>query len=83
MDKPLYSTEEPPLPMPMPVDIGPIDARRWRMGVGTDIHPGGLIVQTIDLAGEVQRRVLDTAEQQVRNALIALGWTPPSDTEQS
>ena len=26
---------------------------------------------------DVMRRVMDTQEQQIRDALIALGWTPP------
>lgn len=28
--------------------------------------------------GVMQKRVLDTMERQARDALIALGWTPPS-----
>ena len=27
---------------------------------------------------DVMRRVMDTQEQQIRDALIALGWTPPN-----
>ena len=27
---------------------------------------------------DVIRRVMDTQEQQIRDALITLGWTPPS-----
>lgn len=30
-----------------------------------------------DLRKDVVRRVLDTQDQQVRQALIELGWTPP------
>ncbi len=45
--------------------------------VGTTITDDRLITSTVDLAGAVHRRVLDTQEVQVRAALIALGWTPP------
>ena len=30
------------------------------------------------MRNDVTRRVIDTQEQQVRDALIALGWTPPN-----
>lgn len=33
---------------------------------------------TPDLREQVIRRVMDTQEQQIREALIALGWTPPN-----
>ena len=36
-----------------------------------------LIEQTIDIAGVVHRRVLHIGEEQIRQALIAMGWTPP------
>ena len=32
---------------------------------------------SIDFAGQVQRLVLDTAEQMTQERLISLGWTPP------
>jgi len=38
---------------------------------------GPIIHQTIDLAGSIIRRVMNTAEDQTKQALIALGWTPP------
>ena len=42
----------------------------------------GQIVQEVDFVTEgirdrVMRQVIDTREKQVRDALIALGWTPP------
>jgi hypothetical protein len=46
--------------------------------------PDGKIVQTVDciendtVVAQITRRVLDTQEQQVRDALIALGWAPPT-----
>lgn len=45
--------------------------------VTTDTTAEGLIEQSIDLAGTMQKRVMNTAESQIRNALIALGWIPP------
>lgn len=40
-----------------------------------------LIEQTIDLAGAVTRRVLNTSDHQIRKALIELGWTPPTEKD--
>jgi hypothetical protein len=37
-----------------------------------------LIEQTIDLRGDIHRTVMNTADQQIRQALIELGWTPPA-----
>lgn len=42
----------------------------------------GKIVQELysvehDIREQVMRRVMDTQEQHIRDALIALGWTPP------
>ena len=30
------------------------------------------------IRNDVMRRVMDTQEQQIRDALIQLGWTPPN-----
>lgn len=41
----------------------------------------GKIVQEvfeIDTRQQIMRRIIDTQEQQTRDALIALGWTPPN-----
>ncbi|MDC8446095.1 MAG: hypothetical protein LV471_09255 [Nitrosomonas sp.] len=43
----------------------------------------GQIVQELynvemDVRKIIDRRVLDTRNEQIRNALIALGWTPPN-----
>jgi len=51
--------------------------------VTTTPHPNGLIVQKVDFdhfgfVQETQRRMMDTMDAQVREALIALGWTPPT-----
>lgn len=50
--------------------------------VRTNVYPEGLIVtEVIDDIGtyreRIVRQVLNTKEQQVREALIKLGWTPP------
>lgn len=78
-DKSVSSTDQQPLPMRMPLDNGPIDYRRFADNVETKSFPSGIIEQTIDIAGSHTRRVMDTAEQHIRDALIALGWTPPPD----
>ena len=36
-----------------------------------------------DVRQTIMRQVMDTSEQQIRDALIALGWTPPSDSSLS
>jgi hypothetical protein len=48
-----------------------------KVTVETLFTDAGLIEQTIDIAGSIHRRVLNTQEEQIRQALIALGWTPP------
>lgn len=50
----------------------------YQMTIKTDVLPGGIIEQTIDIVGALQHRVLNTAEAQTREALIKLGWTPPA-----
>lgn len=80
-DRSASSTSEPSLPMRMPLDIGPMDYRRWSSDVKTSVFPSGIIEQTIDIAGSHTRRVMDTAEEHIREALIKLGWTPPADKE--
>ena len=53
--------------------------------VETTIEPGEQFITQITTAygsdgvrDEVMRRVLNTQDQQVRAALMALGWTPPA-----
>lgn len=43
------------------------------------IIAGDIIAQRVDIAGEIRGQFLDTADRQARDALIELGWTPPSD----
>ena len=50
--------------------------------VRTSVYPEGLIVtEVIDDIGtcheRLMRQVMDTKDQQIREALIKLGWTPP------
>lgn len=52
--------------------------------VVTTPHPDGTIEQSIysNIARrreEILRQVIFTQDQQVRDALIALGWTPPKE----
>lgn len=51
--------------------------------VTTKYTPDGIIVQELfslhdGISEPITRRVMDTQEQQTREALIALGWTPPT-----
>lgn len=56
--------------------------------VTTTPFADGRIVQVTDMYGQnaagervwetISRRVVDTQEAQTRDALIALGWTPPA-----
>lgn len=50
--------------------------------VRTSVYPGGWIVtEQVNDSGtlyeQVMRRVMNTQDQQIRDALIKLGWTPP------
>lgn len=36
-----------------------------------------VITQTLDFAGYKIRSVMDTREDHIRRALVAMGWTPP------
>lgn len=50
--------------------------------IKTTVTKDGKIIQQLDhiaydIHEQISRRVIDTQEQQVRDALIALGWTPP------
>ncbi len=51
--------------------------------VKTDIVDGHIIEQTIDqimdgIVNTTVKELIDTRDKQTRDALIALGWTPPS-----
>jgi hypothetical protein len=53
--------------------------------VETSFSEAGLIEQVIgdslatEHAGFIMKRVMDTAEADIREALIGLGWTPPGE----
>lgn len=52
--------------------------------IDTKIMPDGKIVQELsevmdDMKQTLLRSVMDTKEQQTREALIRLGWTPPQE----
>lgn len=54
--------------------------------VRTSVYPEGLIVtEVIDDIGthheRLMRQVMDTKDQQIREALIKLGWTPPGGAQ--
>jgi len=46
--------------------------------IGTTFNADtGEIFQETDMTGQIYRTVIATQEKQIRDALIALGWTPP------
>lgn len=48
--------------------------------ISTKVFYNGIVEQDIeDLRGRVAREVMDTKDQQIRKALISLGWTPPDE----
>jgi hypothetical protein len=48
--------------------------------VSTELAGAGRILQTtVDLAGELYQRWIDTQEAGVRAKLIELGWMPPEE----
>ena len=52
--------------------------------VKTKYSNDGLIEQETfqtGIMGAIMRQVMDTREQHIRQALIALGWTPPQPPE--
>ena len=54
------------------------------MKVETRVFPSGLIEQDTIFSDNgvrerLTRQIIDTQEQQVREALIVLGWTPPEE----
>ena len=49
--------------------------------INTFIEPDSVIVQeTTDLVGKIHRKVIETQDDQVRKALISLGWKPASES---
>lgn len=44
----------------------------------TFVDANGKIHQNLDVFGQCMRSILDTQEKEARDALIKLGWTPPS-----
>lgn len=43
----------------------------------TTSYGSDVIEQTLDIRGEIYRRVVNTQDAQIREALIKMGWTPP------
>lgn len=54
-----------------------LDTTGYKYGIDTNIIAPDIIEQRIDLGGGIIHRVLNTAEEQARQRLIELGWTPP------
>lgn len=52
---------------------------KYKVTVATNYFGDGDIeTKVTNLAGEVSRFVISTREEQTRQALIGLGWTPPA-----
>lgn len=55
-----------------------------KITITTTPFPDGRIEQEVhglDFSGLILRSVMDTKEQQIRDALIDLGWTPPKENQ--
>ena len=50
-----------------------------KMEIKTDVSKEGVILQSLfqNASTEMRRWVCDTREEDIKKALIALGWTPP------
>lgn len=53
---------------------------RDRCKIDVNLIDDRFINMRIDLAGSLATRVIDTQEKAIREALIALGWTPPPES---
>lgn len=53
---------------------------RFDYNIDTCFNEDGVITQQVrNHSQELWRLIINTKEAQIRDALIALGWTPPSD----
>jgi len=50
---------------------------QWKITPSIDVTNGIVFLDTEDWGGKITREVMRTKEAAVREALIALGWTPP------
>lgn len=42
-------------------------------------HDDVIVQETRDMVGRISKKIVETQDDQVRKALISLGWTPPSE----
>lgn len=56
----------------------PIELQDWSVIAEPNTLTGEIRVMT-RLMGKVREQIMDTTNQQIRNALIDLGWTPPDE----
>lgn len=48
--------------------------------ISTKAFPDGRIEQElVDIRGRIMRQVINTQEEQIKKALVGLGWTPPNE----
>lgn len=53
-----------------------------KYNVVTEPNPvTGEIKQITEIAGRIQEEIIQTKSEQIRNALIDLGWTPPPEKD--
>jgi hypothetical protein len=52
---------------------------KMQIGVKTyaDPNTGRIIQEVFNYENVIMKQVMETKEEQIRQALIALGWTPP------
>jgi len=51
---------------------------QWKITPSFDRATGIVALETEDWGGRITREVMNTKDQAIRKALIALGWTPPT-----
>lgn len=61
---------------PLHENFNPLDLNR--ITVETEVI-GETITQTTHILGAITRKVIQTQDDQIRAALISLGWTPPPE----
>jgi hypothetical protein len=49
--------------------------------ISTKAFQDGTIRQVVDIAGQVNEYIAKTQDEQIKQALVTLGWTPPADNK--
>lgn len=51
----------------------------WTCTPSVDFEKGAITLEVQDWSGRITREIMQTKEHAIRQALIALGWTPPTE----